>query len=782
MKIKSIQVKITLIAGACLLVTAGALVVYSLITAATTQQMTVERVSDLQQRGALEQLQTLAGEQAGNIQASFDVALDAARTMAHTFEVSKKSGPDGEPLLQLGRNQINAILLNVLERNPEFNGTYSCWEPNALDGRDAEFANGQNGNNDVTGRFTPYWTRDPKGNIAVQSLVEYDTYDKHPNGVLKGGWYITPRERNVESVLDPFPYTVQGRRVWLTTLSVPIMVDGTFYGVAGTDYDLTFVQTLAERVDADLMGGEGEVAILSYDGLVVAHSERPELIGQHFKSALADGWEPALKAIQAGEALASVDQATGMASALGPIALGRTGRPWAVMIRISEEVILAEAQALGTALEERGRSAAVWQGAVSVVITIIALALVWLAARSISRPIRAAADLADTIGAGDLSQRLKIDSADEVGHLGEALNAMADGLEKKALIAETVANGDLTMNVDLASEKDVLGRALRKMVDRLNDLLGQVQVASEQIGSGSTQVSDSAQTLSQGATESAASLEEITASMTEMASQTKLNAENAGQANSLSKGAQNAANRGSSLMSELVKAMGDINRSGEDISKIIKVIDEIAFQTNLLALNAAVEAARAGQHGKGFAVVAEEVRNLAGRSAKAAKETAELIENSAEKTRHGNQIVEKTEAALKGIVAGTTKVSDLVAEIAAASNEQSEGIGQVNQGLNQIDQVTQQNTANAEESAAASEELASHAAQLQAMLAQFKIKGGTRVARKAAPQLAQAPRRSAPALSYEGKGAKSTAPMPWPAQTTDPSQVIALDDKEFGKY
>ncbi len=402
--------------------------------------------------------------------------------------------------------------------------------------------------------------------------------------------------------------------------------------------------------------------------------------------------------------------------------------------------------------------------------------------RGISRSLNRMRHVCHQMADGDLSQRLEVFSRDEIGQLCVDMNAMADGLEKKARVAEQVAGGDLSVTVDLASDKDVLGRSLRTMVERLNDLLGQVQSASEQIGSGSTQIADSAQTLSQGATESAASLEEITASMTQVGSQTRLNADNAGQANSLSKEAQSAAANGSMLMADLVEAMGDINRSGEDISKIIKVIDEIAFQTNLLALNAAVEAARAGQHGKGFAVVAEEVRNLAGRSAKAAKETAELIENSTAKTRHGNEIVEKTEAALKGIVAGTNKVSDLVAEIAAASSEQSEGISQINTGLGQIDQVTQQNTANAEESAAAAEELASQAAYLQSMLAQFKLKGGASSARGAAPQLTSPARRSAPALAYQTRTAKSPKSETGSTNASDPSQVIALDDKEFGKY
>ncbi|MCF6179953.1 MAG: methyl-accepting chemotaxis protein, partial [Geopsychrobacter sp.] len=257
----------------------------------------------------------------------------------------------------------------------------------------------------------------------------------------------------------------------------------------------------------------------------------------------------------------------------------------------------------------------------------------------------------------------------------------------------------------------------------LNELMGNVSIAGDQIASGANEISGSSQDLSQGATTQAASMEEISASMGEMSSQIKQNAEYAGQADSLSTEAKNAAERGSKQMGEMVQAMSEINSAGQNISKIIKVIDEIAFQTNLLALNAAVEAARAGQHGKGFAVVAEEVRNLAARSAKAAQETSELIEGSVEKTAKGTQVANRTAEVLTEIVGGITKVSDLVKEISVASNEQAQGIAEVTGGLGQIDQVTQQNTATAEESAAAAETLSSQAMQLQQMLSRFKIKG-----------------------------------------------------------
>jgi len=403
-----------------------------------------------------------------------------------------------------------------------------------------------------------------------------------------------------------------------------------------------------------------------------------------------------------------------------------------------------------------------------IVVGIIAL-VVYSAVNNIVKAIRTGVAFAEKVRRGDVSTRLNIQRSDELGILTESLDHMADGLEEKAILAETVAAGDLRVDVKLASNEDRLGLALQKMTNDLCHILEQIRAACDQIAAGSTEVSDTSQALSQGATESASSLEEIAASMNELTSQTQLNADNAKQASQLSSQSHNSAGRGSEQMQQMVQAMAEINESGQNISKIIKVIDEIAFQTNLLALNAAVEAARAGQHGKGFAVVAEEVRNLAARSAKAASETAELIEGSVSKAENGAEIASRTAEGLDEIVGGITKVTDLVADIAAASNEQAQGIGQINIGLTQIDQVTQQNTASAEEGAAASEQLNSQAIQLRQLVSHFKLTDH------------QAPQASPPQPRLEPSSPASSPADGW-GGTSDSSAHIALDDDEFGKY
>ncbi len=412
----------------------------------------------------------------------------------------------------------------------------------------------------------------------------------------------------------------------------------------------------------------------------------------------------------------------------------------------------------------------------------------------------------DACKQGDLSVRGNLDILNEsyvpiMTGINDVINAIVRPIEELQTQLKKVAEGDLTAYItgEYQGDHEFLKKALNRTLDSLNDILNQVRSGADQIASGSNQVSDSSQSISQGATEQAASLEQITSSMTEMAGQVKQNAENANQANQLAGTAKGSAEQGNNQMADMVSAMGEIEESSQNIQKIIKVIDEIAFQTNLLALNAAVEAARAGVHGKGFAVVAEEVRNLAARSANAAKETTELIEGSIKKVSNGTGIANKTAEALREIVDGISKVTDLVGEIAAASSEQAQGISQVNQGLVQLDKVTQQNTANAEESASAAVELSSQATQLQEVLTRFTLASAGAGADSAlagiTPEMIEAIRRivaSENAANGHSNGNGNSmvrgamAAMPRTRHAVgagvDPNTIIPLDDADMGRY
>ncbi len=423
---------------------------------------------------------------------------------------------------------------------------------------------------------------------------------------------------------------------------------------------------------------------------------------------------------------------------------------------------------------------------------LLCASILWVAVRFLIRPITMVTHSIAAVAEGDTSIVIDLQSNDEIGQMAAACRHMVETNADFAAKATAISNGDWTQSVQPRSGRDQLGLAMQTMVHKMGDVLSQVRTAVEEVTSGTGQIADASQSLSQGATESAASLEEISSSATEIGQQAKHNAETATQANALATGAKNAAETGSQRMQGLNSSMVAITESSAQIAKIIKTIDDIAFQTNILALNAAVEAARAGRHGKGFAVVAEEVRSLAARSAKAARETADLIEGSKGRVDEGNRMAKETAKALAEIVGGIVKVGDLVGEMAAASNEQAQGIAQISQGLGQIDQVTQQNTATAEETAAAAEELSGQADELRALIGQFKLKGGntssTATAKRPAPKKVAAavkpPQRKAlpasePKPASAGWDKIEKTPAAKPASN---EEIISLEDKDFGRY
>ena len=308
--------------------------------------------------------------------------------------------------------------------------------------------------------------------------------------------------------------------------------------------------------------------------------------------------------------------------------------------------------------------------------------------------------------------------------IGRAIAGAASFVSHAVAISEllkTVADGDLTVEVKQLSDNDVMAKSIQHMVESLSNMFGEIHTTTDQVSTGSRQVANGAQSLAQGSTQQAASIEELSSAISEISEKTKKNVLTAEKTSELSDRIKESAEKGSRQMDDMITAVKDINEASQSISQIIKTIDDIAFQTNILALNAAVEAARAGQHGKGFAVVAEEVRNLAAKSAEAAKETGDMIQNSMEKAEFGSSIADETAVSLTEIVSGINESSQFIDEIAKASEEQAQGISQINIGIDQVAQVVQQNSATAEESAAASEEMSSQATALEELLGLFKV-------------------------------------------------------------
>ncbi|MCG8571114.1 MAG: methyl-accepting chemotaxis protein [Spirochaetes bacterium] len=427
--------------------------------------------------------------------------------------------------------------------------------------------------------------------------------------------------------------------------------------------------------------------------------------------------------------------------------------------------------------------------AATVISFIIAVLIALFFSNSISKKIEKLITAAKKIEEGDLEiENLNIKSKDELGQLARSFGKMKEALSLKASLIERVANQDLTIEVQLTSEKDNLGKSLIQMKNALNQVLNQVKVSAEEVSSGSEQVASSSQNLSQGATEQASSLEEVSSSISQISSQTRQNTDNAIQANSLSKTSMENAEKGNVQMKELVDAMSQINTSSDEIKKIVKTIDDIAFQINLLALNANVEAARAGKYGKGFAVVAEEVRNLAVRSAGAVKETTLMVEESIKNIESGNKLVEMTARQLEEIVDSASKVADLVEEITSASKEQTYSLDQINDAITQIDRVTQSNTSSAEEGASAAEELASMAVQLKQMISSFQLENinvvKPAVHMKMEKQLGfQVEEKQEPQINEHRNEQKiPTVLASQQDSSVNPKDVIKLDDEEFGDF
>ncbi len=638
--------------------------------------LTIGYVSIKSARMAEDQAMDTAMETANRysaaVKADLEVAMGAARTLAQNLEGMKASGitPD--------RAVIDGMLRRLIESN-SFIGVWTCWEPNALDGRDSEFVNAKG--HDQTGRYVPYWNKG-SGTAAVEPLVDYDK----PGA---GDYYLLARQSGREIILDPYSYELGGKQVLLTSVAVPIKDKGQVVGVAGVDMVLSAFSDMIKKIKPF---EDGYVFLVSNNGSFVAHP-KDDVLG---KSIATLGASPAVvAAIRDGQPISERKEAleSGLISHVQfiPVVIGNTDTPWSFAVNIPMNRVLAGARSV--------TYSALTIGLISLLILI---AVVFFIARGIAKP---------------------------MDRIAQGLNAGAD-----------------------------------------------------QVAAAAGQVSSTSQALAEGASEQAASVEETSASLEESSAMVKQNALNAKEAETTVKRTSVSIEESDKAMGELQKSMRSISASSEETRKIIKTIDEIAFQTNLLALNAAVEAARAGEAGAGFAVVADEVRNLAMRAADAAKNTAQIIEDTVKRVDEGAGLVERLTASFRQVGLDSAKVRDLIVEIAAASDEQNQGLEQISQAMNQMDKVTQQNAASAEESASASEELSAQAEQMKDMVTELValVEGAGRQSAEGYERAA----RSVPAVNRGKKrisGQSKKASLPAKSDSgrrnvVKPEDILPLDD------
>ena len=604
------------------------------------------------------------------------------------------------------RESISEALEGALSGVDHIMGIWTCWEPNALDGKDSEYAGAPY--YDASGRFIPYIIKDGT-DFHYEPLVGYDD-------PVAGDFYLGAKNRGKPHITDLYTYQTAKGEISVFTISIPLIKDGKVVGAVGADID---PQNIIDAMNKGKILKGGYIFTVSPGGLLATH-QRADLLMQPYKSTWMSEFQPEIDKIlsDGGEISKTVYSNitnTNMRFHGRGIMIGDTGRYWLVCGVVPTREVTASSTTLLWVIIAIGL----------IIIGGIGFTILYIVRRSLQALPRLTAT-AEAMAIGDITtvtigaggEKTK----NEIALLGRAFSRMTAAIREQAEVLSAIARGDYSVGVPIRSEKDVMNRAINGMLDSSNRTLSQINAAASQLSTGAKQIADGSQALASGATEQAATIEELSGTVHEITTQTEENASMTVRAAALSEGVRTKAEEGSAQMSNMMAAVRDISSSSRDIGRVIKVIDDIAFQTNILALNAAVEAARAGEAGKGFAVVAEEVRNLAAKSAEAAKSTGSLIESSISKAETGVQIAERTAASLSEIVVGVNETSGIVERISAASEQQHYAISQINTGIEQVTQVVQQNSATAEESAAASEQMSGQADLLASLVAQFKLK------------------------------------------------------------
>lgn len=611
-------------------------------------------------------------------------------------EVERYQGFDRK----LSEQMIQEAIINVLDDDKIFS-SYVAFEPNKY------FAN--------TPKGLSYYAF-PNGNhIEMEVLNNFDEYGT-------ADYYAAPKQLMATHVTEPYAYQLtEDKMVWLITLSNPILdKSGNFIGIASCDILMDSIGGLNYST-----GGYDSTQsyIITGSGIIVANSFDAGSIG----SVMQETDETTSKVLEAAASakpllLEAKIPATDNKKAIiinRPISIQGTDVNWSSSFAVSKSEALVEANRITIAMVTVG----------SMGLIILTLFSVFTIKKALN-PIVPVMELAEKMGAGDLTNISEntVKTKDELGQLSSIFHETAGVLSGYIIEISSLLDDIAKGRLDLSIEREYIGdfvsikEALNNILSSLNSTLRDMQLVAEEVSSGSEQVACGAQALSQGATQQASSVEELSASIAEIVQQVKESAESAAIANLKAGEVGQEIEKGNGQMKQMLAAMDSISLKSNEIGKIVKTIEDIAFQTNILALNAAVEAARAGTAGKGFAVVADEVRNLASKSAAAAKDTTALIESTLSSVEEGVEIAQTTAGSLTSVVDGTRDILQSISEISKKAQHESLALAQVAQGVDQIAVVVQTTSATAEESAATSEELSGQAQHLSHLIAKFKLK------------------------------------------------------------